>query len=215
MLSSMPTLYTVQEGDCVASIACDAGMEFGTIWQAAENADLRSRRPSPNLLLPGDQITIPDKTPKSQPGASSQRHSFKVKNALVKLRLRFLDDDKPRAKVAYHLIVGTLDLKGETGADGTIACEVPADAHQAVLRLGDAEDGESYVVKLGALPPLKEPSGIQARLANLGFNCGAIDGVIGPRTRKALGQFQQKYDLDVTGEADDTTINELEKRHGS
>jgi hypothetical protein len=49
----------------------------------------------------------------------------------------------------------------------------------------------------------------QAHLVYRGFNPGAIDGVMGPRTRAALQAFQQKVGLASTGEADDSTLEQL------
>lgn len=42
----------------------------------------------------------------------------------------------------------------------------------------------------------------QARLEALGHSPGQIDGVMGPQTRDALREFQQKNDLPITGELD-------------
>ena len=45
----------------------------------------------------------------------------------------------------------------------------------------------------------------QERLTALGFPTGPIDGMLGPRTRTALQQFQRANQLPVTGEVDDAT----------
>lgn len=40
---------------------------------------------------------------------------------------------------------------------------------------------------------------LQARLSRLGFNCGRADGIFGPRTARAVSDFQQNCGLDITG----------------
>jgi N-acetylmuramoyl-L-alanine amidase len=81
--------------------------------------------------------------------------------------------------------------------------------------LGQPDDVEDYVLAIGALDPLQELSGIQARLNNLGFNCGASDGLAGPATTRALRQFQQKHNLQVSGEPDEATRDKLKQEYGS
>jgi hypothetical protein len=51
--------YTVQEGDCITSIASLAGHFWKTLWEHPSNADLSHARKSPNILLTGDILTIP------------------------------------------------------------------------------------------------------------------------------------------------------------
>lgn len=40
---------------------------------------------------------------------------------------------------------------------------------------------------------------IQSKLNELGYNCGEVDGSIGPKTRAAIKAFQKDKDLDVDG----------------
>ena len=53
--------------------------------------------------------------------------------------------------------------------------------------------------------------GAQTALLYLGFNPGRVDGVIGPRTRSALSEFQKKFGLPDTGDLDSATENKLFK----
>lgn len=67
----------------------------------------------------------------------------------------------------------------------------------------------------GADPKTNEEAGgkqvakIQAMLAELGFQVGAIDGDSGPNTRNALRAFQYSVNLPVTGVIDPATIDAL------
>lgn len=64
------------------------------------------------------------------------------------------------------------------------------------------------------LPPvtmtLKEA---QAKLDELGYAAGPADGMMGPRTRRALGRFQRDQGLTQTGDLDPATIAVLSTNH--
>src|SRR5262245_14444374 len=120
----MPQEYTVQQGDCISSIAVRHGFFPDTLWDDAANADLKAKREEPNVLLPGDVVVIPDKREKSADGGSEKRHRFRRKGVPEKLRLRLLDDEgQPFANQAYRLDIDGQTVNGTTGGDGMI--EVP------------------------------------------------------------------------------------------
>jgi hypothetical protein len=50
----------------------------------------------------------------------------------------------------------------------------------------------------------------QKELAKLGYYHGAIDGVVGPETEKAIRWFQSVDKIRVTGELDDQTLQALQ-----
>ena len=52
---------------------------------------------------------------------------------------------------------------------------------------------------------------IQRALKNAGFYTGAIDGKIGPKTKKAIEEFQKTKGLKVDGKVGPKTWEELEK----
>ena len=54
--------HMVKEGECLDSIALDHGFaDWRTIYDHPKNTDLRSKRPDPNVIHPGDKLFIPDK----------------------------------------------------------------------------------------------------------------------------------------------------------
>jgi hypothetical protein len=53
---------------------------------------------------------------------------------------------------------------------------------------------------------------VQEMLKREGFDVGPIDGIFGPRTAAALREFQQQRGLARTGEPDEATLRELNKR---
>lgn len=50
---------------------------------------------------------------------------------------------------------------------------------------------------------------IQTELQSMGLYNGQIDGIVGPKTRSALRQYQQQQGLTVTGEIDQATLERL------
>ena len=100
-----------------------------------------------------------------------------------------------------------------------IEAEIPADLEEASLEVripdGNRMACRHWALKVGHLDPPETPSGIQARLNNLGFDCGEVDGIIGKRTKAAIEEFQGWAGLDVDGVAGPVTQSKLKSVHGS
>ena len=52
---------------------------------------------------------------------------------------------------------------------------------------------------------------VQQALQSKGIDPGPIDGIIGPRTREAVRNFQDRYGMNPTGEIDNQTLFALGK----
>jgi len=69
----MPRTHVVVEGENLSKIAAAEGFrDFRKLYDAPENAELRKKRPNPNLIRPGDEVVIPDRKPvavKISPGS--------------------------------------------------------------------------------------------------------------------------------------------------
>src|SRR5947209_1428596 len=88
----MGTYHTVEEGEHIMRIALAYGWtQWKTIWNAPENAELRQTRDSPDVLMPGDSLYVPDRDTKETPAATEQRHKYKLKVPPLKLRLNLQD----------------------------------------------------------------------------------------------------------------------------
>lgn len=214
----MPTTYVVRQGDCWARIAKQFGFsDYKLLYDDPANAELKAKRPNPNVLRPGDRIAIPDRTAKTIDIASGKKHKLQVASARKALRLKLVaHDGEPLAGEDYELDIGDGEPRtGTTDGDGKLEELVPSHLGSATLTVTD----RVLVLRLGHLNPVAEAkegdlSGVQGRLKNLGYDPGPADGKYGPRTRTALAIFQSDEDLDVTGEIDDATLDKLEEAHG-
>jgi hypothetical protein len=161
----MPKLHTVQEGDCIDSIAADHGFFPATLWNHDANAELKAKRRDRHVLAVGDVVAIPDLREKKLPVATGRRHSFVRKGVPAKLSLRLLQEDRPRAGLRYVLVVEGTRLEGETDDGGWLEHWVSPLAKKATLTLAD---NEVYDVLIGYLEPIDTDAGVLARLENLG-----------------------------------------------
>jgi len=208
------TQHQVKEGQCMSSIAVEYGFFWKTLWNHADNASLKDQRKNPNVLLPGDIVHIPELRKKSVAGGTEQTHRFVRKGVPSKVTLRLLKRDEPRASLRYEADCDGKTHEGETDDDGKLTFPVSPGATRAVLRLYEGDNVEERILQLGTLDPIDTIRGAQQRLLNLNHACPQ-DGKPGEGTKAAIKQFQLKYELDVTGQMDDTTQAKLQEIHKS
>jgi hypothetical protein len=208
--------YTVADGDCIESIAARNGHLWETIWNHPQNAIVKNARVSPNILLPGDRLYIPEKVLKTIDRPTDQRHEFVRESSKSKLRLCIKQVGEPCSNQFYRLVIdGITTLEGKTDNAGWIDVKIPADAMSGQLLVGDSQAFQQvFSLDLGEMDPITEPIGIQKRLRNLGFACEAT-GEMDEATAAAIAMFQTGEDLDATGEPDQQTLEKLKKQYGS
>ena len=204
--------YKVKQGDCMEGIAYKHGFFWETLWNLPENDELRKKRKDPNVLLPGDEVFIPDKREKTESCATEKRHRFRKKGVPAKVVIRFEIDGEPRANEAYFLeIDGTLS-EGQTDGDGKVEIFIPPDAKKGTITFPETE--REYDLALGGLDPISELSGVQGRLMDLGFFPGPVDNKMSPELAEAVRTFQEKNDLKATGTLDKDTRQTIDKVFG-
>lgn len=208
-------IHIAQPRDCVSSIAFENGHFWQTIWLDDQNAALREKRQDGFVLMQGDQVFVPDLRFQEIDSATGQRHRFRRKGVPDKLRLRFGDDDYPRANIPYTLTIDGHEVTGTTDAKGELSQYLMPNAQKAelILRPSGAPE-EHYSLQLRALAPVTEILGQQMRLKNLHYYDGPIDGHSNEELAAALRDFQAFSHLQVTGEADEDTRNALLAAHG-
>jgi N-acetylmuramoyl-L-alanine amidase len=205
--------HTIRSGDCISSLALRYNTTWQAIWYADENADLRRRRPDPNVLFPGDVLVVPEPRAKQEACATDARHKFRRLGVPVFLKLRLLDAaHSPLGNADYVLEVDGNRKSGKTDGSGFLKQAISPAAEVATLTY--KSDGQEIVfeLELGGIDPLAEAPGTNQRLENLGFKCGEQDQ--DDMLRDAVRGFQQVHGLDVSGELDERTKAKLQEIHG-
>src|SRR5205823_4496192 len=173
----------------------------------ADNADLKQLRRDPNVLLEGDVVVIPDKTPKEESCPTEQKHKFKKKGTPAKIKIRLMLDDRPRANEPYRLAIDGTWFEGNLDGDGFLEQAIPPGAVRGVLRVGSGERIDEYELALGHLDPIDTDGGVSGRLRGLGYHHE-------DDPTPAISAFQKKEGLEVSGEVDDQTRQKLKERFG-
>jgi len=215
----MAETYTVKKNDCFASISKKFGFaDYKIIYNHAQNAELKRKRPNPNLLVEGDKVFIPDKNLGEEACSTEQLHNFVLKRPKVKLRIVVKDDQgKHIADKKYELKIGEKMLEGSTDGQGFIEKEIPAETTRAQLKVFTGDEKLkvlSWDLSVGELEPSETNLGVQARLHNLGFYYGRLDGKVDTQQSKSsIETYQGKNTMTKTGNVDDALRNKLRDSH--
>jgi peptidoglycan hydrolase-like protein with peptidoglycan-binding domain len=92
----------------------------------------------------------------------------------------------------------------------SLAATMPATAQQGKMA-PQQSDRSSAQQSSSAVSNISQHETMQAQQAlnQKGFNAGKADGILGPRTRRALTSFQQNQGLQRSGRFDDKTLAAL------
>lgn len=208
----MSTQHVVKQGEYLSKIAASYGYsDWKTIWNDPENSALREVRKSPNVLYPGDVLCIPDKAAAKVSRPTGMMHRFIVTRGDLYLRLQLADlDGMPLNNLACTLEVEGQTYELTTDGDGKIEQKISPTAEHGRLVYGDRE----VELRIGHLDPVEEPTGVQARLNNMGYDAGTSESADDAQVRSAVEEFQCEQGLEVTGVADDATQGKLREVHG-
>ena len=204
--------YQVKQGDSVFSIAFEKGFFADTIWEHANNEEVKDDRKDPNVLMPGDVVHIPDKRLKEVSKPTNNVHTFQVKNTPKRFRIQIMRGDLPVRDMEYVLNIEGSETTGKTDGEGWITRSISPNAKKGELSL---QEGQKFDLNLGFLDPVDEVTGLQGRLRTLGYYSGPINGELNDDTKESLKEFQAYNDLDTTGESDDETKSLLEEFAGN
>lgn len=218
-------IHKVEQGEHFASIANKYGFhDWRFIYDHPDNAELRAKRPNPDVLFQGDRIAIPEKRNKNAPAPSEQRHRFKRIGTQVLLRIVVKDPtEEALVNARYELRLGDpippSVHEGRTSADGLLEEQIPVDATQGELTVWPDDESIAneyrWPLRIGHLNPVSEATGIQGRLKNLGLYDGKIDGDLGDKSQAALARFEEKLGPKKAGNEEDDTAKKLLSTHGA
>src|SRR5262249_23578967 len=191
------------QGDHLSKIALARGfIDYRTIWDHPNNAELKKKRENPHVLSPGDKVFVPDKEVREESRPTDQRHRFKRVGRVLMLRLALKDfDHEPLADTPCELHVeGTVHAL-RTDKSGRIERAIPTGAETAMLIFQDplVPFDLSIPIRIGHLDPVDEVTGQKARLRNLGYFAGPVDGTADEGFGFAVQEFQCDYGLTVDG----------------
>lgn len=214
----MTTVYNVVQGDTLTTIAAAFGFEdFRHIYDHPSNSQLREARPDPNLLAPGDEVHVGEPPePQTHELPTDQRNEIAVPILRHMVRIHFHPhSDGPFDGLQYELVAAREHFEGVV--DGAIEHRVPVSARTAKLTVhgvGEDEVSVTWTLALGNLDPIEMVSGYQARLNNMGFACGPVDGLDGPKTRAGVRAFQRHAQVSDDGIVGPTTRGKLLEAYG-
>jgi len=202
--------HDVQQGEDLVVITALYGMvDPEKIREHPDNAEFFKTR-SDFVLAPGDRIFVPNRVTKEEIAKAEQKTRFVVRAQKRRLRLILKDPDgEPIASVVYQLSVDGAWIEGMTDGEGAIEEKIPNRVRKASLTV----EGRMVELLIGELDPVERVSGLQARLDNLGFDPGSVDGIRGPKTKAAVRRFQAAYNLEVDGISGPNTQMALVEAH--
>ncbi|MEZ4302729.1 MAG: peptidoglycan-binding domain-containing protein [Polyangiaceae bacterium] len=204
--------HVVSQGEGISSIADQHGFSPATLWDHPDNAGLRETREDPDILAPGDEVSVPDKRPKDIDCQTGKRHRFRRLGVPALLRLQVFVGSEKRVNQPYRLEIDGVVRRGTTDDDGVLTAGVSPQARRAKLWIGP--DDHELDIRLGHVDPLSTLAGVQSRLQNLGFDCGSQPGVMDAATRAALLAFQELAGIPATDDWQDAaTRDALQKLH--
>jgi hypothetical protein len=212
----MPTLK-INQGDCLSSISLEHGFFWSTIWFHPQNNELRSERKDPFVLHLHDRLFVPDLTKGEISCGSGAKHTFRRLGVPLMFRIQIRIYGEPVTDTPYKATIDrSVEHEGTTDGDGWIEFPIAPDVKTGELWVGDEADEyrEHILLDFGHLDPVKEVTGVQQRLCNIGYTIN-IDGVIGNETRGAILEFQELNEIESSGQADEKTRELLVEQNGA
>src|SRR5689334_20800963 len=85
----MTTEYSVAQGEHPVRISERYWFaDDGTIWNHADNTELKTKRENPNVIFPGDQSSIPEKETSEYSRATDNTHKFRKSGNPLQLNVK-------------------------------------------------------------------------------------------------------------------------------
>ena len=213
-------LHIVQEGEWLTSIAHAYGFPRAQdIYDYEQNEAFRKLRPDSDVIFPGDELWIPPCPYEAEIELPSSGGKKSYKITAERPELETIDvvlrdaDGEPLSNEPYVLRISGYVKEGSTDGDGRVLEEFDP----SILAFGRYEIsiGDAVIpLEIGHLDPVETTKGLQARLSNLGYDCGPVDGMCGASTRAATRRFQRDNGLVCDGVAGPVTRKKLSELHG-
>lgn len=207
--------YLVRAGDYLKRVAHSLRLNADDTWNDPKNADLTCNR-DPNILHPGDILFISGATTQELPVNNKATNRYVATVPMTTIQLRFKSDKGPVANEPY--IIEGLGAKEEGTSDGSGMLAVKVPVHLREVRVTFPGRNITYLVRIGDMDPIDEPSGVRKRLQHLGYLSSRTEVVFenapAAQDRQGIAAFQQAHGIEPTGELDDRTKAAILKEHG-
>lgn len=208
-------IHKVIQGDYQASIAYAYG--FGSweeIWNDDENEKLRALRDNSHVLYPGDRVSIPEISNKSEQAATEKRHRFIRKFPKILIRIDVRDSNQKYDENPEVWLKTRQEDILLTPKDGIVQHEILVTEESPILLI----DGRVHHLHIGHLDPVDLETGQWKRLHSLGYLHRQFD--LKSKCEKhelegATADFQADYALQVDGVCGPKTQCKLVDVHGS
>lgn len=203
--------YVVRPGDYLTRIAARRGFDAEEVWQHDRNAELRERRPNPEVLEAGDVLYVPETEPTKNALSIGSTNSFTVRLPTIRLDVTLTGSDgQPLANKRYWV---DGEEAGTTDGQGNVRIDVRPRQSSVSLRVEGSPD--VYVLRVAHLDPVDTDEGVRQRLTNLRYLPEDATLVSDEQLAAALCQFQRRAGLEETGTPNDETRERLVSEHGS
>lgn len=203
----------------MSALAARLGFDAQAAWAHEKNAGLRARRPSMDMLCPGDVVHIPQEPSEALELSVGTTNQFSARIPTVTIRLALRLGDHVLANEEYEIagIPGPSSTRGRSDGDGVVKLDLPVSVRSIDLLLPRLH--ATYAVDVGHLEPAEEMSGIRQRLKHLRYYPGAARSgapdLERDHDRLAIEAFQRHHGIEPTGELDARTRDAIVSAHGA
>jgi hypothetical protein len=222
-----PTIpYVVRAGDYLTAVAHARGLTPGDIWDHPANADLRKKRPNPEILAPGDILFIPVVEREWLPVSAGSTNTYVVTIPLVEIHVVLHGSDgKPLAGKSLVLEPDPGVKSPTTDGTGLLKVKIPVTVRRVTVTVPDAN--LKFQIRVGELDPHDTSSGILSRLRQLGY--AGSEGHLARSgrpylagvdlsenaLRRAVSAYQNDQGQDVTGTLDASLCDAVRTGYGT
>lgn len=213
----MPRKIAIRPGDSIVALAyLELHADVDAVWQHPDNEALRTQRKDPAVLARDDVLTVPEgPTIERFALATAREHTIVLSLPVARLRLQLVHP----SGVGYAAGPATATHGDGSDsvmpdADGRLELEIPATAQEVSVEFGQ----QKRRLLVAHLQPVDTVAGQVARLQNLGYRPGELDGdeAKDPYALwSAIEEFQCDHGLDVDGLAGEKTQAKLLAVHGA
>lgn len=223
--------HVVVEGDRMSKIAHQHGYKDYKLLYLAQPDSLRKKRPNPEILMPGDEIVLPDKIEEKHSAKDKKAHKYEEDTALPEVRVKLLSAGTPLADRTFTVMADPAPSTGATlgtvKSDGEGAVKFHVEPATKKVTLACADPPFVIVLRLGHLRPVTEPGGVEQRLDNLNYRVPAAPPAAPADSeaekkakaahdrliKKAAARFQEDRKKTADGKVDDDLRQLLSKAH--